>query len=256
MTRLHLLSDLHLEGYHYTYVAPKEGVDIVMLCGDISTAKSNSRFENLLRQILQDGREAVMVAGNHEYYNDDIDRRIGELVRYETQFPGFHFLDNATKEIKGLKFAGATLWSDFTLFGTPDVHAKAAEQGISDFRVIHDGDQRMTPALMAARHRVSREFLALAASHVDIVMTHFLPSPESLDPRFTGSPLNPYFCNDLRSIIRSGPKLWQCGHTHSSHDYTYGGCRVVCNPRGYGHENPGFSSKLVITFPTPDLEVL
>jgi hypothetical protein len=29
--------------------------------------------------------------------------------------------------------------------------------------------------------------------------------------------------------------LWTHGHTHDRFDYMIGGCRIVCNPRGYIH---------------------
>jgi hypothetical protein len=36
------------------------------------------------------------------------------------------------------------------------------------------------------------------------------------------------------------------GHTHDSADYRVGETRVVCNPRGYGLENPSYDPALVI----------
>ncbi len=47
--------------------------------------------------------------------------------------------------------------------------------------------------------------------------------------------------------------LWVHGHTHSSHDYRVGPCRVVCNPRGYQTlempqpENAAFRVDMVVT---------
>ena len=46
--------------------------------------------------------------------------------------------------------------------------------------------------------------------------------------------------------------LWIHGHTHTSFDYRVGGCRVICNPRGYmargrtGPENPHFDPQRVV----------
>jgi len=245
MPRLHILSDLHIEFVPYTYVAPPGNVDIVVLAGDIAAYASRHRLEILLDQILRDGREIVMVAGNHEFYGHEIPRGLQELKALETKFPGFHFLDCEMVTVKGVIFAGATLWSDFTLYGSPKEHGRLAERGIADFRDIKD-DGALTAEKMAARHRVAKSFLAQIASTVDVVVTHFVPSPESVHPKYLGDPLNPYFASDLRAIIRTGPKLWIHGHTHSCFDYRHGGCRVVANPRGYDRENPHFDSKLVI----------
>jgi hypothetical protein len=44
--------------------------------------------------------------------------------------------------------------------------------------------------------------------------------------------------------------LWIHGHTHDSFDYTVGGTRVLCNPRGYAkngvNENAAFEAGLVV----------
>lgn len=45
------------------------------------------------------------------------------------------------------------------------------------------------------------------------------------------------FVSDLSDVIeRHQPKLWIHGHTHTRFDYDVGATRVVCNPRGYHHE--------------------
>mgnify|MGYP000604130187 CR=1 FL=1 len=49
--------------------------------------------------------------------------------------------------------------------------------------------------------------------------------------------MNGAFQSDLSSFIMDRPqiKLWTHGHTHDVFDYMIGGCRIVCNPRGYIH---------------------
>jgi Icc-related predicted phosphoesterase len=42
------------------------------------------------------------------------------------------------------------------------------------------------------------------------------------------------------------PALWVHGHVHNSCDYRVGATRVVCNPHGYGLENPNFNAALVV----------
>jgi hypothetical protein len=84
-----------------------------------------------------------------------------------------------------------------------------------------------------------------------VVVTHFLPSPDSVHERYRGHPLTPYFATDCRALLRPPVRLWVHGHTHSSCDYTSAGVRVVCNPRGYGadagQENPEFRSDCLVS---------
>ncbi len=79
-----------------------------------------------------------------------------------------------------------------------------------------------------------------------MVVTHFLPSRSSCHEKYHSNLVNAYFAND-RDDLTAGVPLWIHGHTHSSFDYVLPtGCRVVCNPRGYGTENREFQPKKVI----------
>jgi hypothetical protein len=170
-------------------------------------------------------------------------------------------LENGTVVIDGVRFIGTTLWSDFCLDAAGSSQALAmtvAGSMINDFRVIswNDSDRRLRrfqPADALALHEESRMFLetelATRFAGKTVVVTHFLPSAKSISRRFAGSPLNAYFCSDLRTMIeRHQPAVWVHGHTHDSCDYTIGRTRVLCNPRGYqGYElNPDFDPALVL----------
>jgi predicted phosphodiesterase len=89
----------------------------------------------------------------------------------------------------------------------------------------------------------------LDAGGVDIVVTHWLPTPLAIAPRFEGDLLNPYFVHDCEHLIAAySPKLWCFGHTHTSFDQQVGETRVICNPRGYTKkENSSYDPELVIT---------
>ena len=76
-----------------------------------------------------------------------------------------------------------------------------------------------------------------------IVMTHHSPSMKSVHPKFGVDALNYAFSNTrLEDFIMDNPniKYWVHGHTHDSHDYMIGECRVVCNPRGYARQGSVF----------------
>lgn len=50
-------------------------------------------------------------------------------------------------------------------------------------------------------------------------------------------------------IIEYKPDYWIHGHIHTSVDYKVGGCRIICNPRGYPDKpkkefNPRFTIEI------------
>ncbi|MGJ4913303.1 hypothetical protein ACQR10_06265 [Bradyrhizobium sp. HKCCYLRH2060] len=56
----------------------------------------------------------VMVMGNHEYYHRTYPEEL-TLVRAEAARFGVHLLENDVVVLAGVRFAGATLWTDHAL---------------------------------------------------------------------------------------------------------------------------------------------
>jgi Icc-related predicted phosphoesterase len=83
-----------------------------------------------------------------------------------------------------------------------------------------------------------------------VVVSHHAPSPASIDRQYMGSPMNPAFASDLSDMIwECQPAMWIHGHMHHNSAYSLGETQVICNPRGYGDENPGFDPGMVISVP-------
>ena len=86
-----------------------------------------------------------------------------------------------------------------------------------------------------------------------MVLTHHGPHRRSLAPRFAADWVSTAYLSELPQAFFEVPVLWLHGHTHSSHDYRIGACRVVCNPRGYQTaamsrpENVAFRPDFVVT---------
>ena len=96
----------------------------------------------------------------------------------------------------------------------------------------------MTWAMGDARRAKEFIFSAIKSSEQPkhVVITHYLPSFRSIDPRFAESPLNGYFATDLdKEILDAEPQVWIHGHTHASCNYEIGKTLVLCNPYGYQH---------------------
>jgi 3',5'-cyclic AMP phosphodiesterase CpdA len=261
--RIAILSDLHLEFEPFTVHAASRDADVVVLAGDIHNGVEALHWA---RRSFPD-QAIVQIAGNHEFFGACLQRLLVDMREAAGEL-GIHFLENACVVIDGVKFMGATLWTDFELFTVPGrphrMPAEAAkllmQRRLIDYSLIRWQDERdaleriLTPDDSAALHRGSRDWLAdqLAAPFDGprVVVTHHLPSWRSVAPAFIGAVSNAGFASDVDSLF--GPAaLWVHGHTHHSFDYRAGQTRVVANPRGYpmkegGYENPLFEPALLI----------
>ena len=161
----------------------------------------------------------------------------------------------------GVRFLGATLWSDFRIFGDEPTRASSmagAAKLIRDFQRISVDPERsrlFTPqdsrALFDRTAAWLDAQLQQAFDGPTVVITHHAPSPQSIHPRFAGSLLNGCFVSNLEHLMGAERvRLWIHGHTHDSFDYTVRGTRVLCNPRGYVMqgvgENAVFDPALVV----------
>ena len=63
--KIKILSDLHLEGYWFTY--EDHGEDVVILAGDICTRNRLHMFLDTIPKHIK----VLFVAGNHEYYHGE-----------------------------------------------------------------------------------------------------------------------------------------------------------------------------------------
>ena len=245
--RIQILSDIHLEFGFYRVRVP-EDVDVLVMAGDYTVAEYLDDLAVFARFIR---KPVVYVAGNHDYYNGYFDKVNRKLEKMDNDIPNLHFLNNSCVEIGDVKFIGSTLWSNFDLDPNPDRFASFVKNRISDFYVIRKSSGgRFSPQDCRELNIESRTFLR---NEVDasfhgkrVVVTHFLPSPKSLHPKFKGDFLNPYFCCNCEELMGTKVLLWIHGHTHESINYTYKGTNVIANPKGYRNENKKFEDQLII----------
>ena len=260
--KLYVLSDLHNEFDQFH--PPEVDADVVILAGDIDL---HTRGIDWAIENWKDQKTAILyVIGNHEFYNAElhgirqqIEKR-AEVAR--SKGLAIWVLDdqsiqlNDPKTGETVRFLGATLWTDYKLFGDDATLfcMKNAEKGLNDHRIIRCAPLDRFPATEAARiHRASVSWLAaeLAKSYTGktVVITHHLPSELSVASRFKAEPLSAAFASHLDYLVEKAD-VWIHGHTHDNFDYQQGKCRVVCNPRGYitrrGVENPSFIPDLVV----------
>ena len=246
-----LLSDLHLEfaDLHQPLTIPD--ADVCVMAGDLCQAVANG--VHWLGKNIAPSMPCVDVGGNHEFYKGSIKEGLEDGRNAAAGFPKVHFLENDAVVIDGVRFLGATLWTDYRIEGYPEFAMHYARERMNDYRQVakqRNPWQRFLPETAYRLHRKSRKFIdtALKADRITtVVVTHHLPHAQSIPPRFKGDLLNAAYASDLSKLIEDRrPALWVHGHTHDSCDYALGRTRVVCNPRGYEDENPKFDPALVV----------
>jgi len=258
MAKLRVMSDLHLE-FGPLDLEPL-GEDVLVLAGDLDLADRGAEWAR--GYATAHGVPAVMIAGNHEFYNRrggrdvyPVDEVLARLRRHAAEEPLFHFLEGDAAVVAGVRFVGCTLWTDFALNGDAAAAMIRAHGAMNDYNLIWEtAARRFMPGDALMRHRVARNALEerladYRAGAPLVVLTHHLPSARSIAGRYADTAYNAAYASNLDELVaRSGAALWIHGHTHVSQDYRIGNTRVICNPRGYaGYElNPAFDPRLII----------
>ena len=205
--RIWLLSDLHQEFLR----DPEHGAnpltrfdpaisapvfDVVVLAGDIDVPLSRS-IEWAADRFA--GVPVIYVPGNHDSYMapGDPPRTIDEIEaegREVAARTGVHLLLNGQVHLKGVRYLGGTLWSDFNLGGgSREAHIAEARGsfGMNDYKSIrrwsskYPGKRKpLRPEDTFAAHAETRSFLD---SHLEqrsktptVVVTHHAPLSASL----------------------------------------------------------------------------
>ena len=256
MVKLSLHSDLHQE---FVPSDQKELVtvpeaDIIILAGDIDNGTDSVDYAESVA--IKNDVPVILVAGNHEYYGHDLHTLKGQLQERANQTPNVFFLERNRIDLKGVRFLGCTLWSSFDLFEENTAHAQQiAEKRISDFQSIHVGSRLITAADQMDENKACLQWLenelASPFSGPTVVITHFAPVPECIEPKWVGSELAPYFINRLNDMIwKWQPDYWLYGHTHSNINQLLGKTRIMANQKGHDYHTPeDYQPELIIPLP-------
>ena len=247
--RLQLLSDLHLETEDF-HPEPAPGAELLVLAGDIDSSWDGlARFRGWPVPVLY-------VAGNHEFDRREL-REAWPALRARCESLGIDLLEREERLLTGrdgrrIRVVATTRWCDFDLFGAAERErcVRAAGYFVKVMRATRDG-RPFDPAAVREEALACRDWLAAALARpveadATVVVTHYGPSPRSLDPRYGRQPGSASFCNADDALL-PGADLWLHGHLHCRHDYVveHGpaaprACtRVVSNARG--HEGKGES---------------
>jgi Icc-related predicted phosphoesterase len=259
--KLWIMSDIHTElteGWDLPEPGERPDFDVLVVAGDL--VPRMERGVAWLRARVTD-RPVVYVPGNHEFYGTDLDKTVDE-ARVAAAGTNVHILQNDTIHLSGVRFIGATLWTDFNLFGNPHVAMNAASVAMTDFHRIRKSNhqQRLRPIDTLARHTESRAFvaaqLAKPSPEKRVVVTHHAPLGGARRPGYEKDIISAAYTSSLEYLIaNSTADLWIYGHVHISDDRTIGATRIVSNAKEYGPyppmglptwDNPDFDPRFVV----------
>ena len=236
--KIQIASDLHLEQRQRNLPNPEDfkpvsDRDVLVLAGDIGTHTGARDF--VLREL--EISPVIYVPGNHEYYSEWYREETDDAWRLlDEENADLHYLVAESVTLGGVRFCGAPWYTDFWKEKDPYL-LRYIGTGINDFSEWFNDRGNWTVARHVEQNRRQTEWLREQAGKVDVVVTHWPPSRQSIHPRFDGSPLNPYFVNDYDDLVREvAPKVWISGHTHEASEYRLGETLCVGNPTGYPGE--------------------
>jgi Icc-related predicted phosphoesterase len=246
--KLHVTSDLHLDfdadyGQKFLDSLNPVGVDALVIAGDFMEFRNLGERTEAIKKLCERYALVFMTMGNHDFYGSSFYEVSRLNLEFQEMFPNLVILEpgmNYIHEPSGIRIAGGVLWY-------PDSPMVQTLKGNwPDWRFIKYSKN----SIFRDNQRFRVELNELAKDeYPDIVISHMLPTPLSIHPKFAGSEYNCFFVSDETELIRKiQPKLWIHGHTHYPFDYKIGATRIYCNPRAYPREgtNPDFMKRMLI----------
>jgi predicted phosphodiesterase len=250
-----IISDIHQDCKRGEYIhEPKDNIDVMIVAGDL---QEGNGIETLVPYV-QAGQRVVYITGNHEYYNHSVSLLDNDIAAH-AQVAGVDFLQQGTVVIDNVRFIGATLWTNFMLYGEAEKWfvKQACQKGMNDYeyiRKLHKTNYytRLTTLDVEQMHADQLAYIVgeLSMPHdgPTVVVTHHGPSMLSVPPWYKDDKVSGGYVSPLEDIIEKyEPDMWVHGHTHTPFDYELFNTKVVCNPRGYWMEHDKEYAPLVIT---------
>lgn len=235
---------------HTLVFDPGIEADVCVVAGDF--------FPDLIRSVealepISKRMPVILVPGNRDYYRgpfrpDTKTKLLGVAKRRAKKIGNIHVLENDSVEIDGTTFIGSTLWTD--LRGVTD---PAVFEPWNDFRKIFvKPDQRFTPAHQTRAFLRSKAYIEAELKKPKtgprVVVSHTIPHPAGVSPRFADNAFGVFFNNDFSNLLASAdaPEAWIFGNNLDGCDVQVGHTRLLSNPHGHvlkngQAENPNFN---------------
>jgi len=245
--KIQIISDLHQE-FGFSDLS-FDLADVVILAGDVNLGTRG--IEWIKNKIPK--KPVIYVLGNHEYYKGSYPKTLNKILE-AAENSNVSVLENSFVDIEDVRFHGATLWTDFSIFGNPMAYGSLCQTQMNDYKLI-----RKDPSYSKMRsidtfkiHQISRhwlkENLENSKGKRNIVVTHHAPSLQSVPEHFKTDPVTSAYASNLEDFIEEyQPIYWIHGHIHTPTRYKIGETEIICNPHGYISEKyNGYDRKLII----------
>lgn len=241
---IQIVSDLHIDSWGFGLREPlpfgPEHVkgDVLVIAGDV--CEGLTHLSDYMKTLDEVGVPILFVPGNHEYFFYDMityRTRLRSLLR---PLKNVTVLDCEEKIFNGVRFIGATLWTNFGLSKRKMMDCENVMPEYEFVKADWEG-MPLTADDVLARHEEDLNWMDERLSEKfdgpSVVVSHHAPSYRSISKRFLGNSANPGFVSDLSNFVRKhNPALWIHGHTHDSLDYVLDKTRIICNSCGYKGE--------------------
>jgi predicted phosphohydrolase len=245
--KIKIISDLHQE--FGLSDLDFSNADLVILAGD--TNLGTKGIEWVKKNIPS--VPVIYLLGNHEYYKGSYPKTLNKIIE-ASKNSNINVLENSMVEFEGIRFHGATLWTDFSLFGNPVESGMICQARMNDYAQI-----RVDPAYSKLRsidtfriHQKSKSWLQQSLKESggfkNVVTTHHAPSVKSIPEPDRDHALSAAYASNLEDVILEyQPLYWIHGHIHTPARYSIGNTEIICNPHGYlSEEYNGYDKDLII----------
>ena len=232
---LNILSDIHCRNKslppHLNF-DDLEKTDVLVIAGDLGTFPARDKIIKNIEDKWGHGNKfdhLVYCWGNHDYYVTDRHWLTYHINKY--RWPSVN--DNKVWEINDVVFLTTPLWTNIrTCIGT-------ITESLNDYRYIPSYTIQKNNQLWEENVKWLEEKTSYYKnlSKKIVIVTHHLPSPKLISPKYAGSPINGAFsaldeCDEKR-LLNLSPNLWIHGHSHEFLDTVIEGVRHIRNPFGY-----------------------
>jgi len=219
--KIQLFSDLHIEFEELDVDCAT--ADVVIFAGDIDVGTKGVAW--IKRQKIT--CPVIYVPGNHEFYRQSHPRLIQKL-RDAASDSNIHVLENSSLTIGAVTFHGATLWTDFKLFGDPKFAGCKCQEVMNDFKVIRRDPtySRLRTIDAALIHTNTLNWLGQSlnqsCSSKNVVVSHHAPSKRSLPEKSKNNIISAAYASNLEGFIDTHkPDYWLHGHTTQISDTAF-----------------------------------
>lgn len=199
--RIQIISDLHQE-FGKTELC-FNNADVIVLAGDINLGTKGIEW---IKEEISD-KPVIYVLGNHEYYKGSYPKTLNK-IKNTAEDSNVFVLENSHVDIEGVRFHGATLWTDFSIFGNPVKYGMICQPKMNDYKKItrDPSYSKMRTIDTFKIHQLSkvwlRESLQTSRGHRNIVVTHHAPSIQSVPDHYKEDPLTSAYASDLEDVIQ------------------------------------------------------